>query len=81
MDLAAAKKHLEINPANLIIQSLLQKVSKDENDVTIKNFVLLLFDIGLLTSGFPLLNPMVRSTSCAYYLVLVQLTRSSSYQA
>merc|ERR1711871_1724869 len=52
-----AKKTLEVNPSNPIIQSLVSKVSADQGDKTVKDVVWMLFDTSLLTSGFSLDEP------------------------
>jgi len=52
-----SKKTLEINPNHKIIQALNNLHSKDKNDKTVKELVLLLWDTALLTSGFSLEDP------------------------
>ena len=54
MGYMAAKKHLEINPDDSIVQTLKKKVDADRNDKSVKNLVLLLFETALLSSGFSL---------------------------
>ncbi|QQP56654.1 HSP90 family member 1 [Caligus rogercresseyi] len=57
----AAKKHLEINPDNSIIESLRKKAEADKNDKSVKDLILLLFETSLLSSGFTLEDPAVFS--------------------
>jgi len=57
MGYMAAKKHFEINPDHAIIKTLHDKVEADENDKAVKDLVMLLFETGLLTSGFSLEDP------------------------
>jgi len=52
-----SKKTLELNPTNPIIMSLVDKVSADQGDKTVKDVVWMLFDTSLLTSGFSLDEP------------------------
>merc|ERR1719213_1262145 len=53
----AAKKHLEINPTHGIINALYDKAEADENDKSIKDLTMLLYETALLTSGFSLEDP------------------------
>ena len=52
-----SKKTLEINPRHSIIKVLRSKADSEQNDKTVKDLVLLLFDTALLTSGFQLEDP------------------------
>jgi molecular chaperone HtpG len=54
MGYMAAKKHLEINPEHSIVKALFDRVEADENDKSVKDLVMLLFETALLTSGFSL---------------------------
>jgi molecular chaperone HtpG len=52
-----SKKTLEINPQHKIITAISGLLSKDKNDKTVKELVLLLWDTALLSSGFSLEDP------------------------
>jgi len=54
-----AKKTMEVNPTNPIIASLVNKVSADQGDKTVKDVIWMLYDTSLLTSGFSLDDPTV----------------------
>merc|ERR1719198_2728050 len=54
-----SKKTMEINPTHKIILKLISKQEENENDITIKDLVWLLYDTSLLTSGFSLGEPVV----------------------
>nr|KAF6413617.1 hypothetical protein HJG59_009793 [Molossus molossus] len=56
-----AKKHLEINPDNRIVETLRQKAEADKNDKAVKDLVVLLFETALLYSGFSLGDPQTHS--------------------
>merc|ERR1711868_330456 len=58
MGYMAAKKHLEINPDHSIVENLRQRA---ENDKSVKDLVLLLFETALLSSGFSLEDPAVHA--------------------
>lgn len=53
----ASKKTMEINPAHSIVKSLKQKLDADQNDKTIKDLTMLLYETSLLSSGFSLEDP------------------------
>merc|ERR1712109_155960 len=57
MGYMAAKKHMEINPDHGIIENLRQRAEADKNDKSVKDLVMLLFETGLLSSGFSLEDP------------------------
>merc|ERR1712013_709762 len=57
----AAKKHLEINPDHSIVENLRQRAEADKNDKSVKDLVLLLFETGLLSSGFSLEDPQIHA--------------------
>merc|ERR1740124_54315 len=57
----AAKKHMEINPEHAIIENLRQRAEADKNDKSVKDLVMLLFETGLLSSGFSLEDPQVHA--------------------
>merc|ERR1712115_307328 len=61
MGYMAAKKHLEINPDHSIMSNLRQRAEADKNDKSVKDLVLLLFETGLLSSGFTLEDPAVHA--------------------
>merc|ERR1712112_772496 len=62
MGYMAAKKHLEINPDHSIVENLRQRAEADKNDKSVKDLVLLLFETGLLSSGFSLEEPQSHAT-------------------
>lgn len=59
MDYMTSKKHLEINPDHSIIETLRRKAESNENDKSVKDLVMLLFESALLSSGFTLEDPGV----------------------
>merc|ERR1711913_163184 len=61
MGYMAAKKHLETNPDHSIVENLRQRAEADENDKSVKDLVLLLFETALLSSGFSLEDPAVHA--------------------
>merc|ERR1712204_127163 len=61
MGYMAAKKHMEINPEHVIIENLRQRAEADKNDKSVKDLVMLLFETGLLSSGFSLEDPQVHA--------------------
>jgi molecular chaperone HtpG len=61
MGYMAAKKHLELNPDHSIIKAINEKVLADENDRSIKDLVLLMYETALLTSGFSLEDPGIHA--------------------
>merc|ERR1712241_942314 len=61
MGYMAAKKHLEINPDHSIVENLRQRAEADKNDKSVKDLVMLLFETGLLTSGFSLEDPQIHA--------------------
>merc|ERR1711988_25357 len=54
-----SKKTLELNPDHSIVKELRNRFAKNEQDLTVKNLVWLLFETSLLTSGFSLGEPTV----------------------
>merc|ERR1712187_12693 len=52
-----SKKTMEINSGHPIVKTLKAKADADQNDKTVKDLVLLLFETSLLTSGFALEDP------------------------
>ena len=52
-----SKKTLEVNPNHSIMPELRKKAAADKSDKTVKDFIWLLFDKSLLTSGFNLDGP------------------------
>merc|ERR1711902_280806 len=61
MGYMAAKKHLEINPDHSIVENLRQRAETDKNDKSVKDLVMLLFETGLLSSGFSLEDPRIHA--------------------
>merc|ERR1712243_17672 len=61
MGYMAAKKHLEINPDHSIVENLRQRAEADNNDKSVKDLVMLLFETGLLSSGFSLEDPQIHA--------------------
>merc|ERR1712241_392810 len=61
MGYMAAKKHMEINPDHAIVENLRQRAEADKNDKSVKDLVMLLFETGLLTSGFSLEDPQIHA--------------------
>ena len=61
MGYMSAKKHVEINPDHPIIETLRKKVDADKNDKSVKDFVMLLFETALLSSGFSLEDPQTHT--------------------
>jgi len=57
MGYMAAKKHLEVNPDHAIVRTLKERCDADKNDKSVKDLVHLLFETGLLSSGFALEDP------------------------
>merc|ERR1711974_572784 len=55
------KKHMEINPDHGIIENLRQRAEADKNDKSVKDLVMLLFETGLLSSGFSLEDPQIHA--------------------
>ncbi|XP_063986365.1 heat shock protein 83-like [Diachasmimorpha longicaudata] len=51
------KKHLEINPDDSIIEKFRQKVEVDEDDKTVRDLVLLMFETAIMASDLLLENP------------------------
>ena len=58
MGYMAAKKHMEINPEQAIIENLRQRAEADKNDKSVKNLVMPLFETGLLSSTWKILRSM-----------------------
>jgi len=52
-----SKKTMEINPENIIIQNLLDKMKEEVKDNTIKDIVWMLYETSLINSGFSLEEP------------------------
>merc|ERR1712127_289647 len=61
MGYMAAKKHMEINPDHGIIENLRIRAEADKNDKSVKDLVMLLFETGLLSSGFSLEDPQIHA--------------------
>lgn len=56
-----AKKNLEINPYQPIMEKLRQKAEADKNDKVVKNLVLLLFETAFLSSDVSVEDPQTHS--------------------
>merc|ERR1712139_173496 len=54
----ASKKTMEVNPMHPIVEALRARADEDKNDKTVKDLIWLLFDTSVLTSGFPLDEPV-----------------------
>lgn len=52
-----SRKIMEINPSNPIIKSLKEKYNKDNEDKTVKDLIILLFESSLINSGFTIEEP------------------------
>ena len=52
-----AKKTLELNPHHPVIKEMLQRVKNGDNDQELQDYGTLLYNIGLLNSGFLIENP------------------------
>lgn len=62
MGYMAAKKHLEINPDHPIIDKLREKADADQNDKSVKDLVMLLYETSLMSSGFSLEEPQTHAS-------------------
>merc|ERR1712198_567890 len=62
MGYMAAKKHLEINPDHPIINKLREKADADQNDKSVKDLVMLLYETSLMSSGFSLEEPQTHAS-------------------
>merc|ERR1712211_82036 len=49
------------NPDHGIIENLRQRAEADKNDKSVKDLVMLLFETGLLSSGFSLEDPQIHA--------------------
>jgi molecular chaperone HtpG len=52
-----SKKTMEINPENIIIRNLLEKMKEEVKDNTMKDIVWMLYETSLINSGFSLEEP------------------------
>jgi molecular chaperone HtpG len=52
-----SRKIMEINPYNPIIKALREKYNKDNEDKTVKDLIILLFESSLINSGFTIEQP------------------------
>ncbi len=53
----SAKKTLEVNPENAIINELKNRAAADKSDATLRDLTLLMFEAAMLASGFSLEDP------------------------
>jgi len=70
MGYMSSKKNLEVNPEHAIIKALYDRIEKDEDDKTVKDLVVLLFETALLTSGFSLEEPQLHANRIARMIKL-----------
>merc|ERR1711920_419686 len=61
MKAQALRDTMEINPDHGIIENLRQRAEADKNDKSVKDLVMLLFETGLLSSGFSLEDPQIHA--------------------
>jgi molecular chaperone HtpG len=54
-----SKKTMEINPHHIIIKTLMERYSGDENSKTLKDLVNLIFESSLIASGFNIEEPAI----------------------
>lgn len=69
----SAKKTMELNPKNPIVEELRKKAAADKADVHVKNLIWLLYDTALLVSGFSLEDPSVYA-SRIFRMIKLSLT-------
>ena len=77
MGYMAAKKHLEINPDHPIINKLREKADADQNDKSVKDLVMLLYETSLMSSGFSLEEPQTHA-SRIYRMIKLGLGEAAS---
>ena len=76
-----ANKHLEINPDHSIIKTLKEKANADKNDKLVKDPVMHLFEAFLLSSGFSLEDPQVRTNKIHRMIKLSLAVEGNDIQA
>lgn len=57
MPMMNGKKNMEINPDNVIIKGIKERIETNKEDPTIKNLIQLLYDTAYLASGFQMEDP------------------------
>ena len=71
----SAKKTLEVNPENAIINELKNRAAADKSDATLRDLTLLMFEAAMLASGFSLEEP-AQFSSRIYRMVSLGLSLS-----
>jgi molecular chaperone HtpG len=71
----SAKKTLEVNPDNAIINELKNRAAADKSDATLRDLTLLMFEAAMLASGFSLEEP-AQFSSRIYRMVSLGLSLS-----
>jgi len=72
MDYMTGKKNFELNSTHPIIQTFLKKVKKDNNNKTVKDIIMLMYETAMLSSGFTL-DDMSNHSDCIYHMIKLGL--------